>query len=83
MNKTIKSKSHLNHPKKSIPGTAPRKKMDYFKENIILVLEQFEDGLFQRKYYISNHDVIYPPSDLLIDNNPFLQLVILLILYWY
>ena len=57
--------------------------MDYFKENIILVLEQFEDGLFQRKYYISNHDVIYPPSDLLIDNNPFLQLVILLILYWY
>ena len=52
MEKTIKSKSHLNHPKKSIPGTAPRKKMDYFKENIILVLAQFEDGLFQRKYYI-------------------------------
>ena len=53
MTMTIKSKGHLNHPKKSIPGTAPRKKMDYFKENIVVISAQFEDGLFQRKYYMS------------------------------
>ena len=45
MKETIKSESHLNHPKKSIPGTAPRKKMDYFKENFVVILAQFEDGL--------------------------------------
>ena len=33
--------------------------MDYSKENIISVLAQLQDRLFQRKYYISNHDVLY------------------------
>ena len=33
--------------------------MDYSKENIILEFSQLQDRLFQRKYHISNHDVLY------------------------
>ena len=43
----LKSKSHLNHPKKSIPGTAPRKKMDYSKENIIIQKYYMKKNLYQ------------------------------------